>query len=122
LDTTFTEEPALGGCIFINHETYTNHNSNPFLLIRIFLRCMGCRPRYGKQSDYFYSRHTTNDSQSNRSMKHKHCGGCDQTKPEDQFAKNRLAPDGRQWHCKTCKNEHSRIRKAAIKEGTWNKS
>jgi hypothetical protein len=52
-------------------------------------------------------------------MKTKHCGGCDQTKPEDQFARNRLAPDGRQWHCKSCKNEHSKIRKAAIKDGTW---
>jgi hypothetical protein len=52
-------------------------------------------------------------------MKTKHCGGCGQVKPEDQFARNRLAPDGRQYHCKTCKNEHSKIRKAAIKDGTW---
>jgi len=52
-------------------------------------------------------------------MKTKHCGGCDQTKPVTQFANNKRAKDGRQWHCKICKNEHSKIRKAAIKDGTW---
>jgi len=52
-------------------------------------------------------------------MKTKHCGGCGQIKPEDEFAKNRLAPDGRQWHCRECLNAYSVVRKAAIKKGTW---
>lgn len=53
-------------------------------------------------------------------MKTKHCGGCDQTKPVDEFAHNSRAKDGRQYHCKTCLNAYSVVRKKAIKEGTWN--
>jgi len=52
-------------------------------------------------------------------MKNKHCGGCNQTKLLNEFAHNSRAKDDRQYHCKTCKNEHSRIRKAAIKDGSW---
>jgi hypothetical protein len=52
-------------------------------------------------------------------MKAKHCGGCDETKPEDEFATNRRAKDGRQYHCRQCLNAYSVIRKAAIKDGTW---
>lgn len=55
-------------------------------------------------------------------MKHKHCGGCGQIKPEDDFANNRRAKDGRQYHCKQCLNAYSKVRKAAIKDGTWNKN
>jgi len=53
-------------------------------------------------------------------MKTKHCGGCDQTKPVTQFANNKRAKDGRQYHCRECLKAYSVIRKAAIKEGTWN--
>ena len=52
-------------------------------------------------------------------MKTKHCGGCGQVKPDDQFASNKLAPDGRQYHCRECMNAYSVVRKAAIKDGTW---
>lgn len=52
-------------------------------------------------------------------MKTKQCGGCGEVKSATDFANNRRAKDGRQWHCRTCMNESSRIRKAAIKEGTW---
>jgi len=52
-------------------------------------------------------------------MKTKHCGGCDQTKLLNDFAHNKLAPDGRQYHCRECLNAYSVVRKAAIKEGTW---
>ena len=53
-------------------------------------------------------------------MKTKHCGGCDQTKPLTEFANNKLAKDGRQYHCRTCLNAYSVVRKAAIKNGSWN--
>ena len=51
--------------------------------------------------------------------KTKHCGGCGQTKPVTQFANNRRAKDGRQYHCRECLNAYSVIRKASIKDGTW---
>lgn len=54
-------------------------------------------------------------------MKSKHCGGCDTIKPTEDFANNRRAKDGRQWHCRQCMSEHGKIRKAAIKDGSWNK-
>jgi predicted SprT family Zn-dependent metalloprotease len=56
-----------------------------------------------------------------KTMPTKYCGGCDQIRPVTQFASNSRAKDGRQYHCKSCKNEHSKIRKAATKEGTWNR-
>jgi hypothetical protein len=52
-------------------------------------------------------------------MKSKHCGGCNQTKLLNDFAHNKLAPDGRQYHCRACMNAYSVVRKAAIKEGKW---
>lgn len=54
-------------------------------------------------------------------MKTKHCGGCETVKPADDFATNRRAKDGRQFHCKQCLNAYSKVRKAAIKDGSWNK-
>lgn len=54
-------------------------------------------------------------------MKNKHCGGCETVKPIDDFATNRRAKDGKQYHCRECLNAYSVIRKAAIKDGTWNK-
>lgn len=53
-------------------------------------------------------------------MKTKHCGGCETVKSIDDFATNRLAKDGRQYHCRECLNAYSKVRKAAIKDGTWN--
>lgn len=53
-------------------------------------------------------------------MKTKHCGGCSTVKHVDDFANNSRAKDGKQFHCRTCLNAYSVVRKAAIKEGTWN--
>lgn len=54
-----------------------------------------------------------------RAMKTKHCGGCSTVKHIDDFANNRRAKDGRQYHCRECMNEHGRMRKALIKSGEW---
>lgn len=52
-------------------------------------------------------------------MKTKHCGGCETIKSVEDFANNKRAKDGKQYHCRTCLNAYSVIRKAAIKDGSW---
>jgi len=52
-------------------------------------------------------------------MKIKQCGGCGHPKPITDFAHNRRAKDGRQYHCRKCLNAYSVVRKSAIKDGTW---
>jgi len=47
------------------------------------------------------------------------CGGCGENKPAENFSRNRLAKDGRQWHCKQCMSDHGKVRKRGIKEGWW---
>jgi hypothetical protein len=61
------------------------------------------------------------NSKRGRAMKLKYCGGCDETKPTEAFGSNCRSRDGLQYWCKACKNEHSKFRKEAIKEGTWNR-
>lgn len=40
----------------------------------------------------------------------KHCSGCDQDRPLDDFHLQRRAADGRQAICKSCKRERDRVR------------
>lgn len=43
----------------------------------------------------------------------KYCGGCDQRKPLDAFAKHRYMADGRQPRCRACAKAYSALWRAA---------
>jgi hypothetical protein len=40
----------------------------------------------------------------------KHCPGCNQDLPIDQFHRNKARYDGRASHCRTCKNAQTRYK------------
>lgn len=43
----------------------------------------------------------------------KRCSRCKIEKPRTEFAKSHTQPDGRDWYCKPCKVEQSRVQRAA---------
>jgi hypothetical protein len=49
----------------------------------------------------------------------KQCAACCKQKPLEQFGTNPRSNDKKNSYCKTCASEKERLRKQAIKAGTW---